>query len=58
MISLESPNLYKNPDLNSFWFKLKDFSDKMVAGKPEDRPPFDICIIKIEEIIKKLAEKK
>lgn len=57
-ISLESRNLYKNPDLNSFWFKLKDFSDKMVAGKPEDRPPFDICIIKIEEIIKKLAEKK
>ncbi|EKD43182.1 MAG: hypothetical protein ACD_72C00415G0002 [uncultured bacterium] len=58
MISLESRNLYKNPDLNSFWFKLKDFSDKMVADKPEDRPPFDICIIKIEEIIKKLAEKK
>src|SRR3989339_505909 len=58
MISLESRNLYKNPDLNSFWFKLKDFSDKMVADKPENRPPFDICIIKIEEIIKKLAEKK
>lgn len=54
----KSPNFFANHRLVSLWEKLRDFSKKMTAEKPADRPPFDICISKIEEIINKFSEQK
>jgi hypothetical protein len=54
----KSTNFFANQKLVSFWEKLKDFSKKMTADKPADRPSFEACIIKIEEIINKFSEQK
>lgn len=54
----KSPNFFANHKLVSFWEKLRDFSKKMIAEKPTDRPTFDSCITKLEEIINKFSEQQ
>lgn len=49
----KSPNFFSNHNVFSMWEKLREFSEKMMADKPDDRPSFDICIIKLEGIINK-----
>lgn len=49
----KSTNFFSNQNLIAMWEKLRTFSKKMKAEKPEDRPHFDICIAKLEEIINK-----
>lgn len=53
-----SPNFFSKIKLLSLWGKIRDFSKKMTAEEPSDRPTFDICIIKLEEIINKLPDSK
>ena len=53
-----SPNFFANQKLILVWEKALTFSKKMTAEKPSDRPSFDICIIKLEEIINKLSDQK
>ncbi len=55
----KSPNFFSQQNLVSMWEKLREFSEKMRAQKPEDRPSFDVCITKLEGIINKyLPENK
>lgn len=41
----------------SAWEKIEEFSEKMIAEKPSDRPSFDICTATLEEIVNKLSDK-
>jgi hypothetical protein len=51
-----SGNIFSNHRIISLWEKLKEFSYKMTAEKPEDRPPFDICITKLQGIVDKYLD--
>lgn len=53
-----SSNFFAATKLISCWEKIREFSEKMTAEKPSDRPTFDICIIKLEEIINQLPDSK
>jgi len=49
----KSNNFFSKHNLISLWDKLKEFANQMKSEKIEDRPSFDICIAKLEEIINK-----
>lgn len=51
-----SGNIFSNHTAISLWEKLKEFSNKMTAEKPEDRPTFEICITKLEGIVDKYSD--
>lgn len=53
-----SGNIFSNHSAIALWEKLKEFSHKMTAERPEDRPPFDICITKLEGIVNKYLDQK
>ncbi len=57
-ILFKSSDFFAKNKLISVWEKLREFSNKMIAKKPTDRPSFDICITKIEEIINKLPDQQ
>lgn len=48
-----SGNFFSNHNIISVWEKLKEFSHKMMAQEPKERPSFDICIAKLEGIVNK-----
>ncbi len=52
-IIFEDHGMIAKPEMIAVWNKLKEFSKKMTYEAPADRPPFDICIAKLEEITNK-----